>query len=101
MYIDVSFPRPSSSPRLGILVHWLPIDSVLLTEPSHYSKTNNNSTLRRARRGLLEQVNWQYVRCSLEEPTRPTDPDRPTLTLAPYCQGPDNDSAMRLLSRPD
>jgi len=33
MYIDMSFPRPSSSPRLGILVHWLPIDSVLLTEP--------------------------------------------------------------------
>ena len=33
MYIDVSFPRPSSSPRLGILVHWLPIDSVLLTKP--------------------------------------------------------------------
>ena len=33
MYIDVSFPRPSSSPRLGILVYWLPIDSVLLTEP--------------------------------------------------------------------
>jgi len=36
MYIDVSFPRPSLSPRLGILVHWLPIDSVLLTEPSQY-----------------------------------------------------------------
>jgi hypothetical protein len=34
MYIDVSFPRPLSSRRLGILVHWLPIDSVLLTEPS-------------------------------------------------------------------
>ena len=34
IYIDVSFPRPSSSPCLGILVHWLPIDSVLLTEPS-------------------------------------------------------------------
>ena len=37
MYIDVSFPRPSSSPRLGILVHWLPIDSVLLTEPLQIS----------------------------------------------------------------
>jgi hypothetical protein len=33
MYIDVSFPRPSPRPRLGILVHWLLIDSVLLTEP--------------------------------------------------------------------
>ena len=33
MYIDVSFPQPSSSPRLGILVHWLLIDSVLLTKP--------------------------------------------------------------------
>jgi hypothetical protein len=36
MYIGVSFPRLSSSPRLGILVHWLPIDPVLLTEPSYY-----------------------------------------------------------------
>ncbi len=45
MYIDVSFPRPSSSPRLRILVAWLPIDPVLLTEPSHYSKTVFNSTL--------------------------------------------------------
>ena len=36
MYIDVSFPRPSSSPCLGILVYWLLIDSVLLTEPLHY-----------------------------------------------------------------
>jgi hypothetical protein len=36
MYIDVSFPRPSPRPRLGILVHWLPIDSVLLTEPLQY-----------------------------------------------------------------
>ena len=33
MYIDVSFPRPSSSPRPGILVYWLLIDSVLLTKP--------------------------------------------------------------------
>ena len=33
IYIDVSFPRPSSSPHLGILVHWLLIDSVLLTKP--------------------------------------------------------------------
>jgi len=33
MYIDVSFPRPSSRPRLRILVHWLLIDSVLLTKP--------------------------------------------------------------------
>ena len=32
MYIDVSFPRPSPRPRLGILVTWLPIDLVLLTE---------------------------------------------------------------------
>ena len=39
MYIDVSFPRPSSRSRLGILVTWLPIDSVLLTEPSH-GRTN-------------------------------------------------------------
>jgi len=43
-----------------------------LTEPSHYSKTNNNSTLRRARLGLLGQVKWQYVRCSLEDPTDKT-----------------------------
>ena len=33
MYIDVSFPRPSSSPRLGILVTWLPIDPILLIKP--------------------------------------------------------------------
>ena len=32
MYIDVSFPRPSSRPRLGILVTWLLIDLVLLTK---------------------------------------------------------------------
>ena len=31
-YIDVSFPRPSFSPCLGILVTWLLIDP-LLTEP--------------------------------------------------------------------
>jgi hypothetical protein len=32
MYIDMSFPRPSLRPRLGILVTWLLIDLILLTE---------------------------------------------------------------------
>jgi hypothetical protein len=32
IYIDVSFPRPSPRPCLGILVTWLPIDLVLLTK---------------------------------------------------------------------
>jgi hypothetical protein len=38
MYIDVSFPQPSPRPRLGILVHWLLIDSVLLTEPLQFEE---------------------------------------------------------------
>jgi len=44
MYIDVSFPRPSSRPRLGILVHWLLIDSVLLTKPLQAAYTEFKAT---------------------------------------------------------
>ena len=47
MYIDVSFPRFSSSPHLGILVHWLPIDPVLLTEPSQILLLNDRDYLYR------------------------------------------------------
>jgi len=83
MYIDVSFPRPSSRPRLGILVHWLLIDSVLLTEPLHYSKTVNNSTLQWMRRGLLGgQVATRSLQPGRPDPAdRPTDPDAGTVLL--------------------
>jgi len=45
MYIGVSFPRLSSSPRLGILVHWLPIDPALLTEPLQILLLNDRDYL--------------------------------------------------------
>ena len=54
MYIDVSFPRLSSSPRLGILVHWLPIDPVLLTEPSQILLLNDRDYLYRSSFPILD-----------------------------------------------
>jgi len=59
MYIDVSLPRPSSSPCLGILVHWLPIDSVLLTEPLHYQVLPVRNTLTKI--NIINLINFSLV----------------------------------------
>ena len=79
MYIDVSFPQPSSSPRLGILVTTYQQILVLLTEPSHYSKTVQKILPcdERAKACLGKLISNTFVAAQKNQPGRPTLTDRP------------------------